>query len=87
MKRVITIITLITLFTSCGSHKTFVQDEAELTAALRVARPGDVVIMADGVWQDVPIRFGGYGELGSPITLRAQTPGKVFLEGQSSWGS
>jgi poly(beta-D-mannuronate) lyase len=47
-------------------------------------RPGDVVVMADGTWKDQAIAFRGKGTPGEPITLRAQTPGKVVLTGNSS---
>jgi poly(beta-D-mannuronate) lyase len=56
---------------------------AEVTAALTLARPGDTVIMADGVWTDQFIKLVGSGTANRPITLRAQTPGRVILTGSS----
>ncbi len=60
-----------------------VADFEALTAALNNAEPGDEIVMADGIWKDVQIKFTGQGTEENPITLRAETPGKVFLEGKS----
>jgi len=56
---------------------------AELVAAMKSAKPGDTLAMADGVWNDADLLFEGEGAEGKPITLRAQTPGKVVLSGRS----
>src|SRR5688572_10213748 len=47
-------------------------------------RPGDVVVMRDGAWTDQAITFDAKGTAEAPITLRAQTPGKVVLSGTST---
>lgn len=44
---------------------------------------GDVVIMANGTWKDQELSFRGTGTEAQPITLRAETPGKVLLNGES----
>src|SRR4051812_42764365 len=46
--------------------------------------PGDVLVMADGTWTDQAIVFRGKGTEDRPLSLRAQTPGKVVLTGKSS---
>src|SRR5690242_14844269 len=56
---------------------------AELTAAIRAAKAGDVIVMRDGTWRDLNLVFTGAGRPGEPIKLRAQTPGKVLLTGTS----
>jgi poly(beta-D-mannuronate) lyase len=56
----------------------------ELTNALEKAKPGDVVVMKDGTWTDQAIVFSGEGSADQPITLRAETPGRVVLTGRSS---
>src|SRR4051794_4513049 len=57
-------------------------DEVERAAAQ--AKPGDVLVMSDGDWKDQVIHFKANGTNEAPITLRAQTPGKVRLIGKSS---
>lgn len=60
-----------------------VSNESELRAALKVVAPGDTIILADQTWTDVKINFIAEGTSESPIVLRAQTPGKVILNGTS----
>jgi len=61
-----------------------VSSAAEISEIAGGARPGDVIVMNDGVWQDQAIVFRGQGTAEKPITLRAQTPGQVILAGKSS---
>ncbi|MET3666115.1 polysaccharide lyase 6 family protein [Caulobacter sp. 1776] len=53
-------------------------------AAVRASGPGDSVVLANGVWRDFEIVFTGEGTAAQPITLRAQTPGKVVISGKSN---
>lgn len=61
-----------------------VANPADLAAALARAKPGDVILLADGTWADAEITLSTAGTAGMPITVRAQTPGKVVLTGESS---
>ena len=62
---------------------TYVKDIQELNNAISQATPGAEIVLANGVWQDVQIKFFGMGTEKAPITLRAETPGEVILQGQS----
>lgn len=64
-------------------ERIFVQDIHELNQAISQATPGGEIVLANGVWKDVQIRFYGLGTQEDRITLRAETPGEVYLEGQS----
>lgn len=55
----------------------------ELNQAISQATAGTEIVMANGVWKDAQIQFYGHGTAQQPITLRAETPGEVFIEGQS----
>ena len=44
---------------------------------------GDEIVLTNGTWKNAELIFSGKGLLESPIKLRAETPGKVILEGQS----
>lgn len=63
---------------------TLVATPAEYQRALRDVRPGDTIVLKDGVWRDFQILFEGEGRPGRPITLTAETPGGVVLSGQSN---
>lgn len=75
------------LLCSCSINSvqeaTFVKDMQELNKAISHATPGAEIVLANGVWQDVQIKFFGMGTEKAPITLRAETPGEVILQGQS----
>ncbi|MEL6948628.1 MAG: polysaccharide lyase 6 family protein [Pseudomonadota bacterium] len=53
-------------------------------AAVRQLKPGDTLVLANGVWQDVELRFIASGTAAQPITLRAEEAGKVIISGQSN---
>lgn len=61
----------------------YVTNPGELNKASSQAKPGVEIVLANGIWTDVKIRFFGMGTEERPITLRAETPGEVFIEGQS----
>lgn len=61
-----------------------VSDPAQFRAAVKAAKPGDAILLADGEWRDFQALFVGTGTAAKPITLAAQTKGKVILTGQSN---
>ncbi len=65
------------------STSTLISTPDELLEAISSAEPGSVITLKNGIWKDVEINLYGKGTEGKPITLRAETPGKVFIEGVS----
>lgn len=61
-----------------------VKDQASYRQAASNAKPGDTIVLADGVWKDFEIIFRGTGTADKPITLTAQTKGKVIITGSSN---
>lgn len=55
----------------------------QLSALLPDALPGDTYVLDKGTYPNAGIVFEGQGAPNAPITLRAQTPGKVVLTGDS----
>lgn len=55
----------------------------KVSAAIRKASPGDTLVIADGVYRDVRLALQAAGDPEHPIVVRAQTPGKVIIEGCS----
>ena len=79
-----TVIALAVAASPAAARDLLVKDQAAYVAAVRTAKPGDAIVLADGVWRDFPMLFTGTGTPAQPITLRGQTPGKVILSGASS---
>ncbi len=76
---------LVTVVTPCLAHAAefTVSNAQDIADAMRLAKPGDTLIMTNGTWEDQVIDFAGQGTAGNQITLRAQTPGGVQLTGNS----
>lgn len=55
----------------------------QLETAITAAKPGDAVIIQDGIFVDWRSQFRGFGTATQPITLKAQTPGGVKLTGHA----
>ena len=89
MKKLIPIIAVLFLLLACGeksnlnSNVVKVNNPEELTTAIDSAKAGDHIVLANGVWKDVQIKFRGKGTKDNPITLKAETPGEVTIEGES----
>ena len=56
----------------------------ELNSAIASAIPGQVIVLKDGIWKNSVINFNSTANASAPITLCAQTPGKVVLSGNST---
>ena len=61
-----------------------VTDQNEFWALSEKLRPGDNIILGNGIWTDFEIVFEGRGLADAPITLRAETPGEVIITGASN---
>lgn len=55
----------------------------EYNQQLKKVQPGDSLVLSNGVWKDVHFKFRATGEVGKYISMVAETPGQVFIEGQS----
>jgi len=86
MKKIIYSFSILFLL-ACGNTTTSnsinVSTSEDLNAAIKNSKAGDQIVLANGVWKDVQIKFRGKGTKGNPIILKAETPGKVTIEGQS----
>ncbi len=76
----------ITIF-SCNKENTsigLVYNIEEFNEAVKKAKPGTIITLANGVWKDVELVFEGHGTKENPITLSVEEKGKVTLEGASN---
>ena len=87
MRNCVLTLCLATLLISCGKNSKkesiYVKDSDELNKAISQATPGTEIILANGIWKDVQIKLYGEGTEEDPITLRAETPGEVLIQGAS----
>ncbi|WP_047245483.1 chondroitinase-B domain-containing protein [Maribacter thermophilus] len=76
------------IIVGCGSESTeqqnLVHNVAEFNALVPDLQPGDVVTLANGVWENAELLFEGHGTAEKPIKLTVEEKGKVILEGQSN---
>lgn len=75
--------TFLSLFLSTSIYSQLVNNSAELNSAISSASPGDIIILADGEWNNTFIDINKNGSENQPITITAQNPGVVFLTGNS----
>ncbi|MEP2935954.1 MAG: chondroitinase-B domain-containing protein [Gilvibacter sp.] len=87
MKKFTIIVCVLSLLWACDNktvNSIYVSNIDALNTAIENGKPGDNIVLSNGIWKDVQIRFVGEGTANNPITLRAETPGEVFIEGVSN---
>ena len=67
-----------------AENEVLVKTQEEYADAIKSVSPGDTIVLANGRWEDFEILFTGEGREDAPIRLRGETPGGVFLTGQSN---
>ncbi|KGL61792.1 chondroitinase-B domain-containing protein [Polaribacter sp. Hel1_85] len=87
MKNLLLIFSLFLTLISCNQKVTneiSVSDASELKDAAKNAKAGDIILVKNGTYKDAEIVLQGEGTKENPIILKAETPGKVFIEGVSN---
>ncbi|MCG9791253.1 chondroitinase-B domain-containing protein [Flavobacterium algicola] len=67
-----------------SNKKVKVANLAEFNLAVKNAKPGTTITLANGVWKNTELVFEGKGTKDQPITLNVEEKGKVTLEGKSN---
>lgn len=77
---------MLILFTFCSafSANTLVSSISDLNKAVKKAQPGDTIRLLNGTYTDEKLVFHGVGAVENPIVIKAETDGKVFIEGNSN---
>jgi len=85
MKYIFLVFFLLTICSNCSvfGKSVKVSNIAMFNQEVKSLKPGDSVVLANGVWKDVQIVFKGKGEKGKYIYLTAETKGEVSIEGFS----
>jgi poly(beta-D-mannuronate) lyase len=60
-----------------------VKNSAELQEADKKALPGDIIVLKNGIWNDVLLSLNCQGTEDKPVIFRAETAGKVMISGKS----
>lgn len=81
IKHFLHIFLLVLAVCSCASRSYSLEDVGK---ALESASPGDTLIVRDGAWDDVDLRWCGKAEAGNPVVVKAEHPGQVVIGGRSS---
>ena len=65
-------------------RKIAVSTQDEFQAAVKIAQPGDVIVLANGTWTDFDMVLEAEGTAEHPVFVIAEDAGQVILNGQSS---
>ena len=84
MRYLILLLLCLPLWTSGNTIEYYVKNADEIEDVMTYAIPGDILIIVNSVWADQRIEFEGEGAEADSITLRAETPGRVILTGNSN---
>jgi len=78
------LLALCSIFSICTLANTIqVKNADELKAANKNAKPGDIIILKNGDWNNITLSLTCKGTEPQPITFKSETPGKVIIKGNS----
>ena len=55
-----------------------VSNSNEIEIANKNAKPGDTIILKNGIWENITFKLNCKGNKENPIVFKAETKGKVF---------
>jgi len=79
MKRLLSFFIFLVIASPLFAYK----DIAALNKAIRTAKPGDTLVLENGIYNDAQLFLVAKGAAGKPIVVKAETSGKVKLTGNS----
>jgi len=79
----VSLIHLIFFLVSFTVQSQLVSTNSALSTAISNAVPGTTIILANGTWTNTQININKTGTATLPITIKAETAGSVFFEGNS----
>ncbi|MBL7560856.1 polysaccharide lyase 6 family protein [Olleya sp. YSTF-M6] len=84
LKNVVSIIFSFLLVSVAFAQDFTVSNIKEFDQAIGQVKPGSTIILKNGIWKDVNLKAYGQATKDAPIIIKAETPGKVVLTGDSS---
>ena len=67
-----------------SNNREVVHNVKEFNSAVATAKPGNVIVLANGIWNNAELLFEAKGTAENPITLTVEEKGKVILSGASN---
>lgn len=85
MKKILLLSITLAIFLSCDNLSTNIKvsNIVEFNEAVKKVKPGQSIVLKNGIWKDAELLFEAKGTFEKPILLTVEEKGKVFLEGQS----
>ncbi|HYF33190.1 MAG TPA: polysaccharide lyase 6 family protein [Chitinophagaceae bacterium] len=83
MKQLLLLMCCLFIATLAMPKTIVVKNKEELNAANKQAKPGDLILLEAGEWNNVAMVLTCSGTKDKPITFRASVPGKVRITGNS----
>lgn len=83
MLRILLLNCLLMLSLSSIAKTIFVKNQEELALANKNAKPGDIVILQNGEWNQLRLSLNCSGTKELPVIFKAETAGKVIITGNS----
>ena len=71
--------TALSVLVACGGP----MDLGKVADALSGAQPGDTLVVRDGTYTDVILKWEGHASAEKPVVVRPETPGGVRITGAS----
>ena len=85
MKKTIAIFIIpILLIFSASAETIKVKNEVELKIANDRAKPGDIIVLQNGSWENISLQLTSNGLPNKPIRFKAETRGRVLIKGLSN---
>src|SRR5690606_27527078 len=82
--RIITSLIFVLAALSLAAQTTLVSNPEQLRKAVAAAKPGEIIQLQNGVWNDVLLTVDGNGSQEKPIIIQPETSGGVILKGNSN---
>ncbi len=83
LPNIVFLLLVVGFFRSTSGKEHSVGPDDDLRQAFLSAEPGDGFVLENGVWKNKLIEIEAVGTSDKPVLLKAQSPGKVILTGES----
>lgn len=81
VKKTVLVLAAVLMLASCGKAPVALQDVA---SRLGSAAPGDTLVVKDGTYADVVLKWEGHATADNPVVVMPETPGGVVITGASA---